>query len=508
MPTALLTEEEARRRPRVAVVGGGISGLTAAWRLSAAAVDVIVLEQSAVPGGKLRLGLVGDLQVDVGAEAVLARRPEGVDLIRELGLEADLVHPATSAASIYGHGRLHPLPAGTVMGIPSEPEALRGLLTDAEVARVREEPQRPARALDHDVDVASWVSDRVGPAVVDRLVEPLLGGVYAGHASRLSLAATVPALWQHARNGGSLLRAVVAAQQPPASAAEAAEAGPVFAGLRGGVGRLPAELAGALRTRGVEVRTGTTVRGLHRRAGGWRLISGPVPEQRAEDVDALVLAVPPAPAARLLAAECRAAAAELATVQTASVAVVAALVPRETLRGFAGSGFLVPPIEGHPVKAVTFSASKWAWTDALDPGLVLVRMSLGRAGEEAVLQRDDADLAALAVGDLADLLARPVRPAAVTVVRWGGSLPQYAVGHLDLVARVRAAVAGLDGLAVCGAVLDGVGIPACIAAAERAAAEILATLTSGGTAGAGQRAVGAPSPAVATRATAEGAGAQ
>jgi len=486
------------RRPRVAVVGGGISGLTAAWRLSAHGVEVVVLEQSGAAGGKLRLGRVGDLMVDVGAEAVLARRPEGVDLIHELGLGGDLVHPVTAAASIYGRGRLHPLPTGTVMGIPGDPETLRGLLTEEELDRVREEPRRPAPPLEQDVDVASWVAERVGPAVVDRLVEPLLGGVYAGHAARLSLAATVPTLWQHARRGGSLLHAVAAAQPPP-PVSEAAD--PVFAGLRGGVGRLPVELVAALRGRGVEVRTGTTVRGLQRLPGtgaAWRLITGPVPEERADDVDAVVLAVPPAPAARLLADECPVAAAELAGVRTASVAVVAALIPREALRGVSGSGFLVPPVEGHPVKAVTFSAAKWAWTDQLDPDLVLVRMSLGRAGEEAVLQRDDDDLAALGVTDLVALLARPIRPAAVTVVRWGGSLPQYDVGHLDRVARIRAAVAAVPRLAVCGAVLDGVGIPACIAAADRAAAEIIAAFAGpaplGG--GADPRAVTAWSPAV------------
>jgi oxygen-dependent protoporphyrinogen oxidase len=152
---------------------------------------------------------------------------------------------------------------------------------------------------------------------------------------------------------------------------------------------------------------------------------------------------------------------------------VAALLPRDALAGLPGSGVLVPPVEGRPVKAVTFSSAKWGWTDRLHPDLVVARMSLGRDGEAEVLQRDDEDLTRLALDDLQGLLGRPARPAATRVVRWGGSLPQPDVGHLDRVRRVRTAVAQVPGLAVCGAVLDGVGIPACIGAADRAAHELM-----------------------------------
>ena len=157
----------------------------------------------------------------------------------------------------------------------------------------------------------------------------------------------------------------------------------------------------------------------------------------------------------------------------ASVGAVAALLPRPTLAGLPGSGVLVPPVEGRPVKAVTFSSAKWAWTDRLHPDLVVARMSLGRDGEVEVLQRDDDELTRLALDDVAGLLGRPLRPVATRVVRWGGSLPQPEVGHLDRVRRVREAVAGVPGLAVCGAVMDGVGIPACIGAADRAARELM-----------------------------------
>jgi protoporphyrinogen/coproporphyrinogen III oxidase len=468
--------------PVVAVVGGGISGLTAAWRLvnAPAAPSVVVLEQAQRVGGKLLVGALGDLEIDLGAESVLARRPEAVDLLHEAGLAGDVVHPATAGASVVRDGRLHPLPAGTLMGVPGRPERLAGLLTPEELARVEQEPALPPTPVGDDVDVASFVAARVGRAVVDRLVEPLLGGVYAGHADRLSLRATVPQLWQRAVAGGSLLegvRVVTEPATPPVGGEwEAAAPRPVFASLRGGLGRLPLRLAELLRARGVEIRTGVTVRELHRTPTGWRLVTGAVPAPVPFDVDAVVLAVPAAPAARLLRAEVPAGARELAGVETASVGLVAALVPRAALAGLHGSGLLVPPVEGRPVKAATFASAKWAWVDALDARHVVLRASLGRAREEAVLQRDDADLAALALADLAALLGRPLEPAAVRVVRWGGGLPQPAVGHVAAMERLRAAVAALPGLAVCGAAVDGVGIPACVAAAARAASEVVARL--------------------------------
>jgi oxygen-dependent protoporphyrinogen oxidase len=475
-----------RERPTVVVVGAGISGLTAAWRLARRPDPprVLVLEQSGRVGGKLLVGAVGDVEVDLGAESVLARRPEALELFAELGLTADVVHPVTAAAKVVRDGVAHPLPAGTVMGVPGRPEALAGLLTPQEVARVAAEPASPPAA-EGDVDVASFVAGRLGPAVVDRLVEPLLGGVYAGRSDRLSLRATVPALWDVARSGEPLLAAVRRITDRTA-AGPAAPAGPVFAGLRGGVGRLPLVLAERLAAHGVEVRTGATVRELHRTATGWRLVTGPAPWPEAVDADAVVLAVPPAPAARLLRAEVPVAAGELAAVSTASVALVAALVPRAQVAGLTGSGLLVPPVEGRAVKAATYASNKWAWVDELDPALAVVRASLGRAGEEAVLQRPDRDLARLALADLGDLLGRELRPVAVRVARWGGALPQPGVGHVDAMERALAAVAAVPGLGLAGAAVAGVGIPACIATATRAADAVAAGLTA--RAGTGRRA--------------------
>ena len=245
---------------------------------------------------------------------------------------------------------------------------------------------------------------------------------------------------------------------------------PPFAGLLGGVGRLPDLLVAALSERRAVVRTGSLVRALERTAEGWRLVIGSAASPDDLVADAVVLAVPSAPAARLLAGHAPAAAAVLADVETASTAVVTLAVPRADLAGVEGSGFLVPPVEGRAIKAATFSFRKWGWTGALDPDLVHLRASLGRAREEAVLQREDADLVALAVADVAAALGRDPFPVAdAHVQRWGGGLPQYAVGHVDAVAAVRADVARVPGLEVAGATYDGVGVPAVIASAARAA---------------------------------------
>ncbi|GLY30312.1 protoporphyrinogen oxidase [Kineosporia sp. NBRC 101731] len=477
---------------RFVVVGGGISGLVAAYRLATRAdaagqpqsrTEIVVLESSPTIGGKLAVAEVGGVTADVGAESMLARRPEGVGLLSELGLDDEVVHPRAASASVLSRGSLYPLPPGTVMGVPVDRTRLRGLagiLDEEEVARVGHESRREVLRVTEDIDVASWVTWRMGRAVVDRLVEPLLGGVYAGNADRLSLRATVPQLWQRARAGRPLLDTYT---QPET----AGPGGPVFAGLRGGVGQLPLVLARRIEDAGGEVRTGVTVRGLTRTEQGWRLETGPASAPEFLDADGVILAVPPAAAARLLAAEVPAAAADLGAVETASVAVVAAAVPREQLDGVTGTGLLIPPIENRLIKAATFSSNKWRWvSDEQRSENLIVRLSLGRAREETVLQRDDTELSDLAVAELSDVLRRAVRPVDTQVVRWGGALPQYAVGHLDRVQRIREAVAGVRGLAVCGAVFDGVGIPACIAAADRAVHDLgttvridLRTLASG-----------------------------
>ncbi len=452
----------------VAVVGGGVSGLAAAYYIRAGGADVTVFDKAAAVGGHLRASTVAGLPVDEGAESLLNRRPEAVDLARDVGLGSDLVYPASVPAGVWSRGRLRPLPAGTVMGIPADPGVLGGLLDTDEVEWAAAERTRPGMPLTGDRAIGRLVAERLGSAVAERLVEPLVGGVYAGHANELSLRATVPALAAAAAREKSLLDAAASVLDTMPKSDT-----PVFAGIRGGVGRLPAAVAAAS---GATIRTRVTVRALSRERR-WLLETGPAPWPEPVEADAVVVAVPPAPAARLLARVAPGAAAELAMVEQASVAIVtlalpAAAFPREPEY----SGFLVPPAERRTIKAVTFSSVKWPWLGEMAEGLVVLRASIGRHREVADLQRADDDLVGAVLADLRDMLQIRAEPVAARVSRWGGALPQYAVGHTERIARVRKEVEAVPTLAVCGAVYDGVGIAACVAGARQAATRILAAM--------------------------------
>lgn len=457
----------------VAVIGGGISGLAAAHRLLAGGARVTLLERGDRLGGKLRAGEIAGLPVDLGAESMLARRPEAVELARAVGLADRLQPPATSTASVWTRGALRPMPKGHLMGVPGDlaPLAASGIVSEAGLARIARDAGLPRTEIGEDVAIGAHVAERLGREVVDRLVEPLLGGVYAGDSYRISMRAALPALFAAVRTHDSLTDAVREVQ-----AAAPRRSGPVFMGIDGGIGRLPLAVADAVREGGGEIRTGTPVVELARAADGWRLDLG----DSVLTADAVVLATPAGDAARLLGRTAGTAAAELAAVEYASMALVTLAFRRSEVTGPAeGSGFLVPPVDGRKIKAATFASNKWGWIGAADPELFVLRTSLGRYRDEEDLRREDSELVRMSLADLGAAVGLSAKPVAGRVTRWESGLPQYPVGHLDRVARIRADVARLPGLRVCGAAYDGVGIPACIADAHRAADELLATLAEG-----------------------------
>lgn len=466
------------------VVGGGISGLAAAWRLCRLRhdLDVTVLESSDHLGGKLRLGEIVGLPVDVGAESMLATRPEAVGLVRDAGLGDDLVHPTDARPRLVLGGDLVEMPTGLVMGVPTDLSALARsrVLSSRTMAQLPLDHVRPGRPVGDDVSLGDYVGRRLGPEVVDRLVSPLVMGVYADRAVNVSMRAAAPRLFEALRGERSLLAAALKSRG--ASPAERS-----FAGVRGGVGRLPLAVAERLRTSGVSIETSTTVRAVrHGHHGGWDVVVGPTIDQRVVHADAVILAVPAPVAAKLVRGLSIQAETDLSELETTSVAVVSLAYRASDLPGGdlpEGSGYLVPPSEGRPVKAATFSSHKWQWVaDGAEPqGLVLARCSLGHADDVETLQRDDDDLAALAADDLAFVgrLGR-ARPVESVVTRWGGGLPRYAVGHVDRMERITEALQSLPGLVACGAAFDGVGIAACISRADRAAGWISQHLGSDG----------------------------
>jgi protoporphyrinogen/coproporphyrinogen III oxidase len=468
---------------KVVIIGGGITGLAAAHALAGRA-EVTVVEAASRVGGKLRTSPVGgtgpaaELEVDEGAESFLARVPDGTRLARQVGLGHDIVHPATTSASVIVGGRPRPMPPGTVLGVPTDAVGLirSRVLSPAGLARLAADLVLPRGERDEDPSVGDYVGARLGHQLVERLVDPMLGGVYGGRADRLSLRATVPQLVPIVAEDRSLLlgaRRVRARTAPPAAAST-----PVFASVRGGLGRFAATVASAS---GATIRTGVTARALAPAGPGWRVevtTNGPAPAggvTETLDADAVVIAVPAPAARRLLEPLAPRAATALVGIPYASIAIVT-LVYRDVAPP-PGSGFLVPPTENAMIKAATFLSAKWPETVA-GTGLTVVRASVGRAGDEADLRRGDVELAGVAAAEVAALTRAAgrrggggaglsARPIASRVSRWGGALPQYLPGHLERVANARAALPA--GILLAGAGYDGVGIPACIRSGEAAA---------------------------------------
>jgi oxygen-dependent protoporphyrinogen oxidase len=444
-----------------------VSAALAVRKQAPPGTTITIVEQTDRLGGKIRTGEVAGHRVESGAETFIVRQPEAAGLAGELNLP--LIHPAPGGAGVWIDGALRPLPGGTMMGVPGDPAAVTGVLpadaAKAVAAEVETPADEPLLAAGADISVGALVRSRLPGEVVDRLVDPLLGGVYAGRADGLSVRVTVPALAAAAKKSHSL----VAAAKLATGGGATRTAGPVFGTVGGGLSEL---VESAARESGAKIRYGLPVRELRRTPAGWELVIGSTRDPELLTADAVVLAVPAAPAGRLLSG-LTAAAAEIGGVEYASMALVTLALPKLTLP--AGSGFLVPTDAGLVIKAATFMSQKWAFPDADE--LAIVRASVGRFGDTEVLQRDDDDLVSLVRDDLATVIGPLPEAIDTRVTRWGGGLPQYAPGHLDRVSRVRAAVEEYDTLAVAGAAYDGVGIPACVRSGTAAGARVSKALS-------------------------------
>ncbi len=450
---------------RVVVVGGGISGLVAARELCRAGIDVDLVEPDR-PGGKLRTSPFAGGVLDEGADAFLARVPEGTDLCRELGIDGTLVSPAERRAHVWSRGALRALPEAQLLGVPTDLDELAasGIVSPAGLDAARADLTTPLTRPDGDVAIGSLVRARLGDEVAERLVDPLVGGINAGAIDELSLAATVPQLDAAARSGAGSLIEACRAQRAGAVDPTA----PVFFAPRGGMGALAEALAVGVGDAGATVHAARAV-GLERERSGWRVA---LEGGRALPADGVVVATPAAVAAGLVRPHAPRAATLLAAIPYASVALVSLAVARHQVEGeLDGSGYLIPRVEGRATTACSWASAKWPHLDAA--GAVWLRASVGRDGDDRALAMGDEALVAAVLGDLADTMALHGAPLEVRVSRWPRSFPQYRPGHLERVGVLEADLAAAaPTLALTGAALRGLGVPACIRQARAAAVRV------------------------------------
>ncbi len=438
------------------VVGGGISGLVAAYRLRVTAgpqASITLFDPADRLGGVLRTERVGGQLIDVGAEAFVARRPEVPALLAELSLAGKQVGTTGVRPLIYSQGRLHQLPRDTLNGIPAQASSLVGLVDDATIARMVNERTRPLSWRPAaDPTVADLVGERFGEQVVARSVDPLLAGVYAGSAATIGLRSAAPTLAAVLdRGAANLTDAVREALPPPVR-------GSVFGAVDGGYAVLLDELIRRAGFRWAQV----AVDRVNRSDRGWELLDD---EGARRHADAVVLAVPAPRLPKLIEGVAPRTAAAARRIAVASTALVALALPGGTPLP-EHSGVLVASRERLRAKAITLSSRKWGQRGNVE----LVRMSFGRFGDDMARSAGDEDLLSWSAQDLATVFGIAVEPVDCHVARWIDAMPQYGPGHGDVVAELRAGLPPT--LAVAGGYLDGIGVPACVAAATRAAASL------------------------------------
>ncbi len=456
----------------VVVIGGGISGLVAAHRLIVAGRDVILIEPGPL-GGKIRTSMFAGRPLDEGADAFLVRVPWALELCRELQIDEELTSPATRTAYVWADGALRQLPDGHVLGVPTDLAALgaSGLISRGGAARAAEDLTRPADPEDPltsggDVAIGPYLRRRLGDEVVDRLVDPLVGGINAGDTSTLSLAAVVPQLDAAARSGDpSIIRScrhqLEAATTPPDA--------PVFAAPFGGMARLVDGLVMAMPA--LDIRQGARVVELDPGSAG-RPTVVTMNDGTSVRTDGVIVATPTFVAADLTRPFAPEAAELLAGIDHASVALVSlAVATADVGRPLDGSGFLVPRDAGLTITACSWATTKWAHLRDRDERITLLRASVGRAGPDRVLDRDDAELVAAVVEDLGRTMGLAGQPMEARVSRWPCSFPQYAPGHLRRVDEIERLLAdATTRVVLTGAGYRGLGVPACIRQASESAA--------------------------------------
>ena len=471
----------------VVIVGGGISGLATAFSLqeqAAAAghsVRCILLEAGPSWGGKIVTHRIGDLTTEAGPDSFLSQKQAGLELCRKLGLTDQLINTNETAkrAFVLSRGRLHELPEGLITFVPKQlgPFLRSGLLSWTGLARMGLDVVVPRGPAQGDESLASFFRRRFGSQAFERVLEPLMAGIYAGDADQMSVKATFPRFVELEQEYGSIIRGMMAAKkkQPPAPAGGVKRT--MFVSLRNGLGDLVTALMARLAQQGVELRTGCQVEALRVRShqlGRW-MYDLILNDGSALSAEALVLATPAYVSAELLRPLTPIAGGLLEMIPYASTATVAMAFPAQAVAGAVeGFGFIVPRAEARDLIAATWTSLKWPHRAPADQ--VLARCYVGGVGREAILQLNDDQMVGKIRADLAALCGITATPTYVEVNRWWKAMPQYTLGHLDRLAQLDAALSRYGGLVLTGAGYRGVGIPDCIRDGAVAAEKVIGYL--------------------------------
>ena len=466
-------------RRRLAVIGGGIAGLAAAYELAETLqgkCELLLLEASSRLGGKIETDLQAGLTMELGPDSFLSTKPWAAELCQELGLGDSLVgtHPQRRAVFILHRGRLERLPDGLIMMVPTRlaPLATTRLLSPPGKLRACLEPLLPRATRRRQESIESFISRRFGAELYQAIVEPMMSGIYAGDGGRLSVDATFPILREWERQYGSVALGALALKRKRTAAAGGDGPPSLFLAPRGGLQQLVAALEARLLRSQVSILTRMPVHAISNGPAGYLLTAG---DDQRIPVDGVILATPAFDAARLLSDFAPALASSLDQIEYASTATVnLAYHDKELADSLDGYGYVIPAREGRPALACSWTSTKFP--DRAPPGTALLRVFLGRYGQEHVIDQPDLVLIEVARQELSQTMGLNRKPDLVRLKRWRRAMPQYNLGHAELVKRIETQARSLPGIALAGAAYGGIGIPDCIRSGRQAARDLASHL--------------------------------